>query len=890
MRDPSRLGNLLRGEQDRALGRRAVRAGLVAEADLAGRSAEEALRAKGVPEERIRELKTSVDRDDFDVFKSRRPAPPEAREALEHAERQLGEFVLVRRLGQGGLGEVWKAWDLRLGRWVAVKRAAAATDRDSAERLSREAMAAARLSHPNIVPLHKVAEEDGRVYIVMQFIDGRTLAVARPPLRETLEVLRDVALAVHHAHSQGVVHRDLKPANLMIAGDGWPFVLDFGLAHLEEAGRAHTRDGLVAGTAAYMSPEQARGDAAMREPRTDVYSLGATLYDLAVGRPPFSGASFAETVRRVIDEDPVAPCAANASLPADVETVILKAMDKDPARRYATAKDFADDLDRCLRAEPVLARRTSAATGLWRKTRRRPALAALVALLLAGAGVLAWAVQREREAALKAYRDVALVTLQGIQGLRREGANQRLPFLLDELRKAVPPDVAESQALLARIERALMNDAKALEHADRALALDPRHAPALYERIVLAARAGRPFEADLAVLDAAALAPAQREIIAGLVQRVPAPFEKAVALDPRLEEAWEGLARAWTASLGPKTPLADREKAWRKAEEVLTRALGYDRGFVAHWRARGAARFQSALLLAATGRDPQIDFQGADDDCTQAAKLAESIPVLRERALVRGERGAWKMRLGGNPLADFAEAEEDLHRAPDDPGCLAGRAHVARRRAEYSLLRGECPLAKVAAGLKFAEQAGPDAVRERAVLLSLRCGRTSEKGDVDAALAALDAAARAFPDDPEIPERRAFVLLQKGDLDGAEREARAALALSPPYDPVRITLASALRARAAKAADPEPLLAAAADELSRVLQINPVSAEAWEESGLIELARGHARAAKSDPANARVRFADAQRHLEEAARLNAHRAPPLRDPIRDARRGAIGGF
>jgi tetratricopeptide (TPR) repeat protein len=890
VRDPSRLGNLLRGEQDRALGRRAVRAGLLTEADLAAVSAEDALRSKGVPDARIRELKSSVDRDDFDVFKSRRPAPPEAQEALEHPERQLGEFVLVRRLGQGGLGEVWKAWDLKLGRWVAVKRAAAGTDRDSAERLAREAMAAARLSHPNIVQLHKVAEEDGRVYIVMQFIDGRTLAHARPPLRETLGMLRDVALAVHHAHAQGVVHRDLKPGNLMVAADGWPFVLDFGLAHLEEAGRAQTRDGLVAGTAAYMSPEQARGEPAMREPKTDVYSLGATLYDLAVGRPPFSGASFAETVHRVLEEEPVAPTVANAAIPADVETVILKAMDKDPARRYASAKEFADDLDRCLRDEPVLARRPSAATGLWRRTRRRPAAAALVAVLLAALLAVGWTVRRERDAKLKAFRDVALQTLEGVQGLRRAGANERMPFLLPLLHAAEAPEAAESHALLARIERALMNDAKAAEHADRALALDPDFPAALYERAILAARAGRPFEADLARLDASDLKPAQREVISGLVKRDPAPFEKAVALDPRLEEAWEGLARAWTAPLSPATPLVDREKAWRKAEEVLTRALTYDRGFVAHWRARAAARLQCALLLAATGRDPQLDFQGADDDATGAAKLAESVPVLRERALVRAERGAWKMRLGGNPMPDFAEAEEDLHRAPDDPGCLAGRAHVTRRRAEYSLLRGECPLAKIAAGLKFAEQAGDAALRERAALLSLRCARTSEGTDVDAALAALDAAAKAHPGDPELPERRAFVRLQKGDLDGAERDARASLALSPPFDPARVTLAAVLRARAAKSADPEPLLNAAAEELAKVLQTNPVSADAWEESGFVELARGHARTAKSDPVHAKLRFADAQRRLEEASRLNAHRAQPLRDAIRDARRGAIGGF
>jgi tetratricopeptide (TPR) repeat protein len=888
VRDPARLGSLLRGEQDRALGRRALRAGLLSDADLAAGPAEEALRARGVPDERIRELKAAVDREDFDVFRARRPVPPEAREALEHPDRRVAEFVLVRPLGQGGLGEVWKAWDSRLGRWVALKRAPLGTGSDSAERLAREAMAAARLSHPNIVPLHKVAEEDGRVVIVMQYVEGRTLAQARPPLRETLAVLRDVALAVHHAHLQGVVHRDLKPGNLMLGADGWPFVLDFGLAHLEEAGRAHTRDGLVAGTAAYMSPEQARGDPAMRDPKTDVYSLGATLYDLAVGRPPFSGASFAETLRRVLDEEPVAPCAANPSIPADVETVVLKAMDKDPARRYANARELADDLDRCLRDVPVAARRASAATGLWRRTRRRPALASLVAVLLLAAGAVVWNARREGEAKLKAFRDVALQTLEGLHGLRRAGANERMSFLLPGLRQAVPPDVPEAHVLLARIERALMNDERAGEHVDRALSLRPRDPPALYERIVLSSRRGRPVADELARLDASSLRPAQREVVAGLATRDPAAFEKAVALDPRLEEGWEGLARAWTAALDGKSSLADREKAQRRAEEALTRAIGYDRGFVPFWAARGAARAACARLLAATGRDPQIDFQGADDDYSQAARLSESLPVLRERALLRGDRGTWKMRLGGNPLPDFGEAEEDLHRAPDDPGCLAGRAHVARRRAEFLLMRGECPTARIDAGLKFAAQAGAAGLFERAALLALRLASGVPNRDLHECRAAFVVARRAGEAGPELLERRAFAGLHAGDLAAAERDARAALELSPPFDPARVTLAAVRRARSAKAEDPEAPLAEAAAELDRVLATNPHATDAWEESGRVELDRARIRAAKGDAGGARRHFAEAHRRLEETARLNGHRAAALRDLIRDARRGALG--
>jgi len=297
-----RLGGVLRGAHNRNLGLRAVRAGLLTAADLAGPvPVEELLQKKGVPAERIRELREEIDREDYALFRPDRAMPVEVSEVLGEPERRMAEFIRVSRLGQGGIGEVWKAWDSRLGRWVALKLPTATPDQEgAAERFSREALAAARLTHPNIVSIHRVAEEGGRCFIVMQYVEGQSLRGATFEPRKALEIVRDVALAVHYAHEQGVIHRDLKPGNIVIGSDGRPFVLDFGLAHLQQAGRVQSREGLVAGTAAYMSPEQARGEPGARERATDVYSLGATLYEIVTGRPPFDGASFAETLEKVL--------------------------------------------------------------------------------------------------------------------------------------------------------------------------------------------------------------------------------------------------------------------------------------------------------------------------------------------------------------------------------------------------------------------------------------------------------------------------------------------------------------------------------------------------------------------------------------------------------------
>ncbi len=292
-------------------------------------------------------------------------------------------YRIDRFLGAGGMGTVFKALDPALGRYVALKFLHR-DDPAQTARFLREARAQARVGHPNICQVHEVGEVEGRPYIAMQYIDGRSLAEreVRDRLSPELKVrlVHDVALAVHAAHRTGLVHRDLKPGNVLVgtdeSGDLHAHVVDFGLAQMgDEPGL--TRTGLISGTPAYVSPEQAEGKSLDR--RSDVYSLGVVLYELLAGRPPFVGSNPAATLVRVIQEEP-APLRRRApAVPADLETIVLKCLEKDPDRRYGSARELAEELDRYLDGEPILARRAGWAYRAAKRLRKNRALAAVAA-------------------------------------------------------------------------------------------------------------------------------------------------------------------------------------------------------------------------------------------------------------------------------------------------------------------------------------------------------------------------------------------------------------------------------------------------------------------------------------------------------------------------------
>ena len=310
--------------------------------------------------------------------------PADVQQALDKAP-PVGKYVPVAKLGSGGMGEVWKAWDRELSRWVALKLLLPGRSDDDLLRFQREAQAVARLSHPNIAPVYDAAEVDGRRYIAMQFVDGDTLSDTSLPLRKACEAVRDAARAVHFAHEHGVIHRDIKPSNLIVDRAGRAFVLDFGIARSTRSEGTISKTGIVVGTPPYMSPEQASGDRALGA-RSDVYSLGATLYALATGREPFAGKTATAVLLKVIHHEPAPPREVRRDLPRDVETILLKAMEKDPARRYATASALAEDLRRFLDGEPILAHPPSVWYRLTKRiAKRRAVVGAVAATALAAA-------------------------------------------------------------------------------------------------------------------------------------------------------------------------------------------------------------------------------------------------------------------------------------------------------------------------------------------------------------------------------------------------------------------------------------------------------------------------------------------------------------------------
>jgi hypothetical protein len=336
-------------------------------------------------------------------------------------------------------------------------------------RFRAEAEAAAQLQHPNFVQVFEVGQVNGRPFFSMEYVDGGSLAqlIAREPLppRRAAELVATLAAAVHAAHERGIVHRDLKPSNVMMTGGGTPKIADFGLAKRLGTDSGHTQTGEILGTPSYMAPEQAEGKKEIG-PSTDVYALGAMLYELLTNKPPFEGISGLDWLRVVTTQDPVAPSRLAPAVPRDLEAICLKCLEKSPARRYASARELAEDLRRFLDGRPVVARRIGTARRVWKWVRRHPLGAALAGALALAALLPAFPLvvdyRARRQARLRAEQQAPLVreilqrncsechhTAAGRVKKKFDVLNHQ--GLLDPERKIVVPGAPEDSRLIQRI-------------------------------------------------------------------------------------------------------------------------------------------------------------------------------------------------------------------------------------------------------------------------------------------------------------------------------------------------------------------------------------------------------------------------------------------------------
>jgi mono/diheme cytochrome c family protein len=380
-------------------------------------------------------------------------------------------YEVVRVIDQGGMGVVYEARQVDLGRTVAVKMiSAGGLGPKVVSRFRLEAEAAAQLQHPNVVQIFEVGQVNGHPFFSMEYVAGGSLAqlLARQRLscRQAAVLTATLARAVHAAHERGIVHRDLKPSNVMLTADGTPKIADFGLAKRLDHDAAHTHTGEIMGTVSYMAPEQAEGRKDKIGPATDVYALGAILYELLTGKPPFQGATPLASLRLVIAQEPVAPCRLAPSLPRDLEAICLKCLEKAPGRRYGSAQSLAEDLQSFVSGEPVTARHNSWARRTWKWVRRHPQLAAgcvAAAAIALGAAIFLFDRYRARQEARRRaemqaplVREILRRNCFECHGRNPKRVKKNLHILdhqnlLDSARRIVVPGAPEDSRLIQRI-------------------------------------------------------------------------------------------------------------------------------------------------------------------------------------------------------------------------------------------------------------------------------------------------------------------------------------------------------------------------------------------------------------------------------------------------------
>jgi serine/threonine-protein kinase len=668
---------------------------------------------------------------------SQSDAPPASRFA---DVPNIPRYEILGRLGEGATAVVYRALDRELHRYVALKvqRQLVAPDEVASQRFRREAQAAAGIPHPNVVMVHDAGEDHGRLYLVMELVDGRPLSELlkerRQTLKDLLRILEKAARGVAAAHEKGIVHRDLKPSNILVSDRGESKVADFGLAHLLDSTARLTKTGSSLGTPLYMSPEQVEGRAKDISPRTDVYSLGAILYEIVTGHVPHEGETMMEIYGRIVHDDPKRPSTWDSSIPQDLQTVTLKALEKDPQRRYGSAREFADDLARWLSGEPVLARPHGRTYRLYRAARK--SRVARAAALLLGVALLASAavgvavrdktgrLEAEKERSLTLLRKQARISLDAVLRLRRAGDNESMRQFVPDLEAAYKlalesaPDVAEVEYLMGRMHRALMDEQKALGFQERALKKDPSYAPALYERAVLLAnRYGSAM--TKAVDDARRLPPGTVTVQTARSTPLPDPMDvesgsqeliairdmilkDRTAIEEILSREPEGgRSRAVSEAnvLTVKGILELCRLNFPQAQRLLQEAVQKDPMLEEAWAALCESMYRQANIRSRQSKDIEEVLRAyADADRIYEKAISYDkgyAPHWVGRADNRRHRGTYLMGRGQNGEPDLRGADKELTRAleltPDREETLYLRASVRQMLGVVRMDHAESP-------------------------------------------------------------------------------------------------------------------------------------------------------------------------------------------------------